>query len=201
MKLFLNTVKSSVGQIILFAIIPFIWWFVTARNKQSFFKWLGLKKFEGKRKIVTDIFIISILFTIVGAFLLYSVRNIGTATSKFDGLGVKAIPAITIHALFNTSFPEELLFRGYLLKRLSNIVGFNWANLIQAILFGFLHGVMFFAVVGILKTFLICLFTSAIAWFMGYINEKEANGSIIPSWIIHAIANLFSGIYASFSII
>lgn len=44
MKLFLNTVKSSVGQIILFAIIPFIWWFVTARNKQSFFKWLGLKK-------------------------------------------------------------------------------------------------------------------------------------------------------------
>lgn len=98
-------------------------------------------------------------------------------------------------------FLKNFFFRGYLLKRLLIIVGFNWANLIQAILFGFLHGVMFFAVVGILKTFLICLFTSAIAWFMGYINEKEANGSIIPSWIIHAIANIFSGGCAALLII
>lgn len=201
MELFINIILSSIGQIILFTVVPFIWWIITARKQQSFFKWLGLKKFERKGKIVTDIFILSILFTIVGVFLLYSVRNIETATSRFARLGVKAIPAITVYALFNTSFPEELFFRGYLLKRLLNIVGFNWANLIQAILFGFLHGVMFFAVVGILKTFLICLFTSAIAWFMGYINEKEANGSIIPSWIIHAIANIFSGGCAALLII
>ncbi len=201
MELFINIILSSIGQIILFTVVPFIWWVITARKQQSFFKWLGLKKFERKGKIVTDIFILSILFTIVGVFLLYSVRNIETATSRFARLGVKAIPAITVYALFNTSFPEELFFRGYLLKRLLIIVGFNWANLIQAILFGFLHGVMFFAVVGILKTFLICLFTSAIAWFMGYINEKEANGSIIPSWIIHAIANIFSGGCAALLII
>ena len=39
----------------------------------------------------------------------------------------------------------------------------------------------------------ILFFTSVIAWLMGYINEKISNGSIIPSWIIHTISNLFSG--------
>ncbi|MBC5780875.1 hypothetical protein [Blautia difficilis] len=33
------------------------------------------------------------------------------------------------------------------------------------------------------------------------IETANANGSIIPSWIIHTISNLFSGIYAAFSII
>lgn len=36
---------------------------------------------------------------------------------------------------------------------------------------------------------------------MGYVNEKKANGSIVPSWIIHGIANLFSAIITMFSII
>ena len=32
------------------------------------------------------------------------------------------------------------------------------------------------------KAVFIIFFTSATAWFMGYVNEKKANGSIIPSW-------------------
>ena len=44
MNLFINKVISSILQIILFAIIPFIWWCITARKQQSFTKWIGLKK-------------------------------------------------------------------------------------------------------------------------------------------------------------
>ena len=47
---------------------------------------------------------------------------------------------------------------------------------------------------------IILVFTAMIAWAMGYINEKKANGSIIPSWIIHTIANIFSGVCAAFVI-
>lgn len=65
MNLFINKVISSILQIILFAIIPFIWWCITARKQQSF---------------------------------------------------------------TNTAFPEELLFIGFLLKRLSNKFGFHVAN-------------------------------------------------------------------------
>ena len=36
---------------------------------------------------------------------------------------------------------------------------------------------------------------------MGYINEKKANGSIIPSFVIHMIANLVSSIISLFSLI
>ena len=60
---------------------------------------------------------------------------------------------------------------------------------------------MLFSIVGVIKSILIIVFTGAVAWFMGYINEKNSNGSIIPSWIIHTISNLFAGICVAFAII
>ena len=201
MNLFINKIISSILQIILFSIIPFIWWLATARKKQKFAEWIGLKKIDGGKKTLTAIIIVSIAFLISGALTLYLIRGIEMATSEFTGLGVAAIPAIVVYATFNTAFPEELLFRGFLLKRLSNKFGFNIANIIQALLFGLIHGIMFFMLVGIVKAVLIIVFTSVIAWFMGYINEKYSNGSMIPSWIIHTISNLFSGICAAFLII
>ena len=201
MNLFINKIISSILQIILFSIIPFIWWLETARKKQKFAEWIGLKKIEGGKKTLTAIIIVSIAFLISGALTLYLIREIETATSEFTGLGVVAIPAIVVYATFNTAFPEELLFRGFLLKRLANKFGFNIANIIQALLFWLLHGIMFFMLVGIVETILIIAFTGVIAWFMGYINEKYSNGSMIPSWIIHTISNLFSGICAAFLII
>ena len=60
---------------------------------------------------------------------------------------------------------------------------------------------MFFGLVGGLKAVLIILFTGAIAWFMGYTNEKQGGGSILPSWLIHGIANTFAAIIAMFSLL
>ena len=201
MNLFVNKIVSSILQIILFGIIPFAWWFMTARKQQKFADWIGLKKIEGGKKTLIGIIMVSIVFLFLGALTLYAIRGIETTTSEFTGLGVSAIPAIVIYATFNTAFPEELFFRGFMLKRLMNKFGFNIANFTQALLFGLLHGLMFFELVGVVKTILIIILTGAIAWFMGYINEKNSNGSIIPSWIIHTVSNLFSGICAAFSII
>ena len=44
------------------------------------------------------------------------------------------------------------------------------------------------------------LFTGFIGWLMGFVNEKKAEGSLIPGWCIHAVANIFSGICAAFMI-
>ena len=201
MILFINKIVSSVLQIILFAIIPFVWWLITARKKQKFAQWIGLKKIEGDRKTAAAISLVSAAFLLLGVLTLYAVRDIETAASEFAGLGIAAIPAILIYAAFNTALPEELLFRGFLLKRLANKFGFGVANAIQALLFGMLHGVMFFSLAGAVKAVLIIVFTSVVAWFMGYVNEKKSNGSIIPSWIIHTVSNLFAGVFAAFSII
>ena len=198
MNLFVSKVMSSVLQIILFMIVPFIWWLVTARKKQKFMEWIGLKKIEGGTKTLMATLLVAVAFLFAGVLTLYAIGNVKTATSEFAGLGGVAIPAIIIYAAFNTAFPEELLIRGFLLKRLENKLGFNIANAIQALLFGLLHGAMFFSLVGVIKAILIIAFTGVIAWFMGYINEKYSNGSIIPSWIIHTISNLFSGICSAF---
>lgn len=101
--------------------------------------------------------------------VLYLLGDVETAYSDFKGLGVGAIPAILIYAIFNTALPEEILFRGFLLKRIAERFGFVTGNIVQAVLFGVLHGALFFSMVGFVKTILIILFTGMIAWLMGYI--------------------------------
>ena len=132
--------------------------------------------------------------------MLYSMRGIEMATSEFSGLGAAAIPAVLIYAILNTSLPEEIVFRGFLLKRISAKFGFHAGNIVQAVIFGIMHGVMFFSYTGVVKAIVITLFTGVIGWLMGFVNEKKAEGSLIPSWCIHAVANIFSGLCAAFMI-
>lgn len=203
MELLFQKLINSIMQILLFSVIPFFWWLVTARKKCSFFQWMGLYKAKNVRE--NKLFLwtagIFIAFLVLSVFILFQIQDTKTATSEFTGLGVKALPSILIYAFFNTSLPEELLFRGFLLKRISQKFGFFMGNTTQALLFGILHGVMFFSLVGAIKSILIIIFTGGIAWCMGWLNEKKANGSLLPSWLIHALSNTFSGICSAFFII
>lgn len=202
MDLLIQKIVNSVIQILLFSLIPFIWWLVTARKKCNFFEWIGLKKIKGFKEHKTILWILIVLaaFLLLSVFMLISVRGMETATSEFSGLGASAIPAILVYAIFNTALPEEILFRGFLLKRVASKFNFTAGNTVQSVLFGLMHGVMFFLVAGPLKAVLIVLFTGVIGWFMGYLNEKKAGGSIIPSLIIHSTANIFSGLCSAFLI-
>lgn len=199
----MKKLTNSIIQIIIFSIIPFLWWLITSRKKMNFFEWIGLKKVNNikENKLFAWIFSVLVLFLILSVFILYSLKNVNVASSEFTGLGIKSLPSILIYAIFNTSLPEEILFRGFLLKRIGNKFGFIVSNGIQSLLFGCIHGIMFFSAIGILKSMLIILFTGIIGWIMGYINEKKANGSILPSWFIHAVANIFSGIFYAFQLI
>ncbi|MBQ6569259.1 MAG: CPBP family intramembrane metalloprotease [Clostridia bacterium] len=184
-------------------LLAFLLWLSFGRKKERFFKWLGIKGIEkrNRKPAALSTIAVTLVFLGVSFFILYMVKDIETATSEFKGLGIKALPAALVYAFFNTALPEELAFRGFLLKRLANKFGFTAGNIIQSVLFGFLHGAMFFTLVGAAKTVIIIAFTTAIAFLMGYVNEKKANGSILPSWIIHALSNLFSACIAMFSII
>lgn len=200
MNLLTQKIVNSIVQIILFSLIPLIWWLITARKKCSFFEWIGIKPISSSKENRTALWIAgtTAVFLFVSVFILYLLRNIETATSDFSGLRMKGLPAIIIYAIFNTSLPEEIVFRGFLLKRFSHQFGFKIGNILQSVLFGLLHGAMFFTLTGVLQTILIIGFTGGIAWCMGYINEKKASGSILPSWGIHAMANLFSGLCSAF---
>ena len=200
MTLAINKIINSLLEIILFSLLPFLFWCFSARKQERFTDWIGLKKIKGVKKTALAIILVTVFYLAISLVFLKGLNNIESATSEFQGLGFAALPAIFIYAVFNTSLPEEILFRGFILKRLANKIGFTKANFIQGILFGILHGVMFFPLVGNLKSILIILLTSLIALSMGYINEKLSGGSIIPSWIIHAFSNLIAGLYAAFYI-
>ena len=200
MNLLFQTLINSVIQIVLFSLIPFIWWLITARKKMNFFEWIGLKKIKDAKENKTVLWTIGaiVAFLALSVFMLMAVRGMETAASEFAGLGFGAVPAILVYAIIKTALPEEIVFRGFILKRVSKKFGFAAGNLVQSILFGIMHGVMFFSAVGLVKALLITVFTGSIGWLMGYINEKKAGGSIIPSWCIHAVANIFSGACSAF---
>ena len=198
----ISMLTGSIIQVAIFAFIPFIWWLITARKKMNFFSWIGLKKIDKENRGKTAIWtvVVAALFLVLSIFILSSLKGVEMATSEFAGLGVKAIPTVLIYAICKTALAEEIVFRGFLLKRIANKFGFAAGNLVQAIIFGVMHGIMFFSAVDPVKATLITVFTGAIGWAMGFINEKKAGGSLIPGWTIHACANIFSGLCAAFTL-
>lgn len=201
MELLITILISSAVQIIVIGIIPFIWWLITARKSESFFVWIGLKKVEGVKKAVLKTILVLLLFSLLSLYLLIVIKDVETAASQFSGLGVSGIAGAMIYSLIQTSFTEELFFRGFLLKRISHKFGFYAGNIVQSVLFALLHGAMFISLTNVLNVLLITLFTGLVAFAMGYINEKEANGSIFPSWFIHGVSNLAASMFALFNIL
>ena len=195
---------NALIQIALFAFLPFVWWLIRARRKSPFLEWFGLKplKDTGSRKIWLWILLGSLFFWVLSFLLVYSaVKNLDTANSNFSGLGFQALPAILIYGLFQTALSEELLFRGFLLKRLASRLSFVVANTIQAALFGLIHGLMFITILSWHQTLLIILCTGGIAAYLGFVNERKSDGSILPSWIMHALINVVTGSLSAFMLI
>ncbi len=188
---------SAFIQAVLFLVLPFVWWLVTARRRIGFFAWLGWKRPFVVRPMV-------LAAAMVGAFLLFLVPALvivpqlgsSVAASQFHGLGWAGLPGVIAYALLQTAFAEESLFRGFLLKRVASRLGFWPANAIQAAVFALLHAVPFGLTVNTTWGVAVGALTSVIGALMGYLNERLAGGSLIPSWTLHAAANLLTGCLA-----
>ena len=199
MQQFLSVLVSAVLQVILLSLIPFIWWLVTARKKESFFEWLGLKGCRLGR-LLGIMALVLVLFLAAALVPVYMLRNTETATSQFEGLGAAGIPAALVYAILQTGLSEEIFFRGFLLKRLANKFGYAAGNTVQAALFGLMHGAMLYSQAGPVLSAVAAVLTGGAAFAFGWLNEKKAGGSIIPSWCVHAVSNIFSSFVALFSL-
>lgn len=115
MDLLIKKLTNSIIQIIIFSLIPFLWWLITSRKKINFFEWIGLKKVNNikENKLFAWIFSVLVLFLIISVFILYSLKNVNVASSEFTGLGIKALPSILIYAIFNTSLPKKYCLEGF----------------------------------------------------------------------------------------
>ena len=196
----LNELIGSVTQVVLFSLVPLLVWLLTARGKESFFSWIGLKSpvcGNGKKMILLTA---AAALLYIGAMLLcirILPEGVTIAGSQFAGEGFAALPSVLFYAVLRTALSEEILFRGFILKRIRNRFGFTAGNTVQALLFGLLHGIPFGIVTKSVSAFLLLtLLPGLLGWYMGWLNEKQCGGSIIPGWLLHGCVNILSGIIA-----
>lgn len=203
MTLFMSKLTNGILELLIVSFIPFITWLIWSRKNVGFFDWIGLKKVESqkKRQLLLTILGISLLFLLFSIIVFAWFDSSKTATADFSGKGIGALPAILAYAILGTALPEEIFFRGFLLKRMQGKLGFLGANLVQSLLFGLIHALMFIQRIGYLKAIVILIFVSLIAFVLGAINEQQANGSILPSVLIHTLANTIVGLLFAFSLI
>ena len=179
LTLFMSKLVNGILELIIVSFIPFMTWLIWRRKKVGF----------------------TLLFTLFSVVLFSWFDPSKTATADFSGKGIGALPAILAYAILGTALPEEIFFRGFLLKRLQGKLGFLGANLIQSLLFGLIHALMFIQLIGFLKSVMIFAFISLIAYVFGAINEKKAGGSILPSVFIHTFANTAAGLCLAMSLL
>lgn len=191
---------QALGQVLIALLVPFVWWLVTARKQQGFFGWLGWRRPrpQDARVLAATMAGTFVFSSALGLWLIPLVAG-QNATSQFTGLGWAGLPLVLVYATLGTSVWEESLFRGFLLKRVAARAGFWWGNSVQSVLFGALHMVPFMIIVGPGQGAVVGLFSASLAFAMGYINERLAGGSIVPSWCLHAAANLLVGCVALFA--
>lgn len=198
--MFLNQLLNAIFQVVLFSVIPLVWWFVTARKKENFFKWLGIKKTasEDVKNLILSIAAIIVVCFLVGELAVWMRGDVAAAESAYKGMGLAALPSVLVYAYIQTGLSEEILFRGFLLKRLAAKFGFTVANIIQALIFGAIHLTMVWGQVGIIAGIVIVIYPMIPAVAFAYLNEKKADGSILPSWIAHGTLNTISTLFSLF---
>lgn len=186
----ISEVINSIIQVILFSLIPFIWWLITARRKESFFSWIGLKKpSKSFKSLLPYILVIFIVCEALGLLLYNGLLRTDWNTSQFAGAGAAGIPCALIYSYIQTAFSEEILFRGFIQKRLQHVMDFKIAAVIQGILFGAIHVVLSLNYITFAQGVVLLLYPMITAILMAFINEKKADGSILPSWLIHGTLN------------
>ncbi len=191
----MNEFIGALVQVLLFSLIPLIFWLIFAGRKRNFFNWIGIKKVkhEGKWWITARAILIAtgIYIGLTTFAIRFLPEGVTTAGSDFAGKGFGAFPAVLAYGFIRTGLSEEIVFRGFLLKRFGEKFGFITGNIIQAILFGMMHGIPFgFATQNIPVAIVMTILPGAFGWFQGWMNEKRCDGSIIPSWLLHGTINV-----------
>ena len=195
MAMTLSELFSSIVQILLFSLIPFIWWLVTARKKENFFSWIGLKKPVGNLRNILILMAVAFVICEAAGWLLYNVfMKVDWNTSNFAGLGIAGLPCVILYSYLHTACSEEIIFRGFLQKRLQKQFGFVPGTIIQALLFGAIHVVLNLSNIDLFQGLVLMIYPMIPAVFFAFINEKKCEGSILPGWLIHGTLNLITGI-------
>ncbi|MBT8484149.1 MAG: CPBP family intramembrane metalloprotease [Phycisphaerales bacterium] len=185
-------------QLAVFTFIPFVVYLVVRRRVRGFGEWIGLTRAPGR--VLLAAAVIAVLFALAIVPLTRSyLEQRGTVTGGLlmhlneFGWSPWLAGTILVTAWIKTGLSEEILFRGFIGKRLIAWLGFAWGNAIQAAIFGALHLLLVFAVPVEQRTAglgaVMLLGPGAAGWLNGYLNHRWGKGSILPGWVMHGLGN------------
>lgn len=199
--MYLSTIISAVMQVLVFTLIPLVVYVATRRRVRGFWAYIGFKRAPGRMvgtSATVGVGISLIMLWILSAPELRQLMfDPSTQTGRLSALGdesgvVALLVVALIQAIVATALAEEILFRGFIAKRLIAWRGFLLGNILQAVLFGAVHWVLFVGAdtpLTLARWFFVFLIPTLQGWLIGWLNEKHANGSIVPGWTMHAVGN------------
>ena len=211
MQLVMSSITTTIVNLIVFSLLPIIWWFLRHRKEEGFFRWIGFFKPRLKSKWWV-LLIFAILYYFFYNFdftqfvspetLEYIENSASVSANVFAGIGVAAILPAFIENFIANGVAEEILYRGFLCKRLISKIGLVKGIILQAVLFGLMHNILYILAglnVGLWYHILTFIFTGMGALLLGWLNEKIFNGSIIPGILLHGAGNFIASLLVAFA--
>lgn len=193
-------IKGIMLQVIFFSVIPFLYWVLRKRKEKLFLPYVGL--YKPRRTAATkSVVIFIIIYLVIYAIVHFTPIALITQPSagRYAGLGAAAIIPAFLVSFLQQALAEEILFRGFIGKRLIAKLGLFSGNICQAVIFGLMHVLLS---VSDEKTFLayfiIFVSISAGGWLLGFLDEKLCNGSIVPSILLHGFGNFIMVLSVAF---
>ena len=186
-------------QVAVFTLIPLIVWAIFARKQEGFPRYVGLIAPTTQAMLWTLGVAIILIPVSLAVFMLPGVSDMAAGSNtvaghiREQGMSADVVGQILIVALFKTALSEEILFRGFIAKRLIRWLGFGAGNTLHAALFGAVHLLVFVIPGGPKFDPVLALAVAGLpaigGWIMAWLNERVGNGSIAPSWFLHALTN------------
>lgn len=211
MQLVISSITTTIVNLIVFSLLPIIWWFFRHRTEESFFRWIGFFKPQLKSKWWV-LLIFAILYYFFYNFdftqfvspetLEYIENSASVSANVFAGIGVAAILPAFIENFIANGVAEEILYRGFLCKRLISKIGLVKGIILQAVLFGLMHNILYILAgldMGLWYHILTFIFTGMGALLLGWLNERIFNGSIIPGILLHGAGNFIASLLVAFA--
>ncbi|MCB9231008.1 MAG: CPBP family intramembrane metalloprotease [Bacteroidia bacterium] len=199
---------TALLQVLIFCLIPFLVFLIQKKTLRGFWSWIGFRKTNFRAMFMA----LGVIFLLAGPMIVLTLfspdfkeimldPNSVTGKIRAMGPGLDAVVIILISALIKTSLAEEIFFRGFVAKRLIAVTSFQTGNLIQALIFGAIHTLLFLAITSnALFLTVIFVFPGLGAWLKCYINEKVADGSILPGWLAHGLGNVLAYSFIAFGL-
>lgn len=195
-----DVIVSSLMQLMIVIIATFLLYLFFGRKQENYLKWIGLYKPVNYSWVKYGLvaLIAGLIVMLVPLILLQSVGRMPkemllTKELSGKGLNFDTILIILFKAVIQTALSEEMLFRGFIGKRIANKFGYLAGNITQSILFGLPHGLPIILAYGEYIFGIMLIVSAGIVGYMQFqLNEIKANGSIIPSICIHGLMNIMS---------